>query len=212
MADLPILPIKTDALLADTSHLSAEEFGAYCRILFVMWRHDARLADDPSELARIAGVPLRRWMTMSDRVLRPMTSAGGILSQKRLTATWLDVQELRKKRAHAAEKRWSSTRNANASAKHEQLESKSNANQISKNITSTPVSTAATSRVDSPVEPSKPARSVATALVDGALPRLPTTEQAEGKQEAIRKHPAAMTRADWEARFAAKNAPSGGTA
>ncbi len=43
MADLPILPLKTDALLADTGHLSAEEFGAYCRILFTMWRHDARL-------------------------------------------------------------------------------------------------------------------------------------------------------------------------
>ena len=46
MAELPILPLKTDALLADTSHMSAAEFGAYCRILFVMWRHGARLPDN----------------------------------------------------------------------------------------------------------------------------------------------------------------------
>ena len=46
MAELPILPVKTDALLADTTHMSAEEFGVYCRLLFVMWRHEARLKDD----------------------------------------------------------------------------------------------------------------------------------------------------------------------
>lgn len=107
MAELPILPLKTDALLADTSHMSAAEFGAYCRILLVMWRHGARLPDNEEELARIAGVPLSRWRKMAEKVRRPLTAAGGVLSQKRLTDTWLRVHEVRKKRALAAETRWS---------------------------------------------------------------------------------------------------------
>jgi uncharacterized protein YdaU (DUF1376 family) len=107
MAELPVMPLKTDALLADTTHMSAEEFGAYVRILIAMWRHGAKLPDNPIELSRIAGVTERRWAAICERVCRPMTSGGGFLSQKRLTTTWMDVQELRAKRAAAAERRWS---------------------------------------------------------------------------------------------------------
>jgi uncharacterized protein YdaU (DUF1376 family) len=106
MAELPILPLKTDALLGDTAHLSPEEFGAYCRILFTMWRHEAMLPDDETELARIAGVSLKRWRFIAERVLRPCTIAGGTVSQKRLTATFLNVRELRRKKAAASNIRW----------------------------------------------------------------------------------------------------------
>jgi uncharacterized protein YdaU (DUF1376 family) len=106
MAELPIFPIKTDAILSDTTHLSAEEFGVYCRLLFVMWRQRGRLIDNDRELARIGGVPLKRWHRMKDKVMRPMTVAGGQISQKRLTDTWMQVQELRMKRALAAQVRW----------------------------------------------------------------------------------------------------------
>lgn len=129
MAELPILPLKTDALLADTSHMSAEEFGAYMRILLVMWRHGGKLMEDETELARIAGVDSKRWMKISERVLRPLTIAGGFISQKRLTDTWLQVQAIRKKRALAAESRWSSKRDANALHMDMQMHSKWNANQ-----------------------------------------------------------------------------------
>jgi uncharacterized protein YdaU (DUF1376 family) len=106
MAELPILPIKTDALLADTMHLSAEEFGVYCRLLFVMWRQRGRLIEDDSELAMIGGVTLERWLEIKSKVMRPMTVAGGQISQKRLTDTWMQVQDLRRKRALAAQTRW----------------------------------------------------------------------------------------------------------
>jgi uncharacterized protein YdaU (DUF1376 family) len=107
MAELPILPLKTDAILSDTMHLSAEEFGVYCRLLFVMWRQRGRLIEDDSELALIGGVSLKRWLQIKAKVMRPMTVAGGQISQKRLTDTWLQVQELRRKRADAARLRWS---------------------------------------------------------------------------------------------------------
>jgi len=106
MAELPVLPIKTDALIADTTHMSAEEMGVYVRLLIAMWRHGARLPNDPRELARIGGVPLRRWYSISERVMRPMTVVGQLVSQKRLTSTWLEVSKLREQRAAAALKRW----------------------------------------------------------------------------------------------------------
>lgn len=106
MAELPILPIKTDAILADTLHMTAEEFGVYCRLLFVMWRQRGRLIDDDRELALIGGVSLEHWREIKEKVMRPMTVAGGQISQKRLTDTWMQVQELRRKRALAAAARW----------------------------------------------------------------------------------------------------------
>lgn len=116
MAELPVLPLKTDALLADNPHMSAEEFGAYVRILCVMWRHGARLTYERSEFARIAGVTPRRWDKIREVVMRPMTVVDNVVTQKRLSATWLDVQELRQKRAQAAASRWTSKRGPNGHA------------------------------------------------------------------------------------------------
>jgi uncharacterized protein YdaU (DUF1376 family) len=115
MAELPFLPLHTDALLADTTHMSAEEFGVYCRLLFVMWRQGGKLVDDDRELAMIGGISLQKWRTIREKVMRPMTAIGGIVTQKRLTDTWMNVQEVRKKRALAAEARWRPIDNANAS-------------------------------------------------------------------------------------------------
>ena len=106
MAELPILPLHTDALLADTSHMSPAEFGAYCRLLFVAWRHGARLDNKPDELARIVGVSRRDWNRLARVVLKPMTVTSDGVSQKRLTDTWMRVQEIRRKRAQNGLSRW----------------------------------------------------------------------------------------------------------
>jgi len=106
MAEFPILPLRPQVLLADTWHMSAEEFGVYCRLLFTMWLQGGRLIDDDRELARISGVTLPRWRKIKAKVMRPMTIAGGSISQKRLTDTRINVQNLREKRALAANKRW----------------------------------------------------------------------------------------------------------
>lgn len=139
MAELPILPLKTDALLADTTHMSPAEFGAYCRILFVMWRHGGSLKEDDGELAAIAGLTPVKWQRIKERVMRPMTSAGGSISQKRLTDTWMQVQEVRRKRAEAADRRWSPKGRANAMQVHQQKQSNSNANQNQKKNTTSSV-------------------------------------------------------------------------
>jgi uncharacterized protein YdaU (DUF1376 family) len=108
MAELPILPLRVQSLLADTNHMSAEEFGAYCLLLFTMWQHGGRLSDDPKELKNISRLSSYKFEKYFDGIMRLMTRAGGEISQKRLTDTWLKVQELRRKRAEAATKRWRS--------------------------------------------------------------------------------------------------------
>jgi len=122
------MPLKTDALLADTTHMSPEEFGVYCRLLFVMWRHGGKLKDDDTEMATIGGVTLRRWMAIREKVMRPMTAIGGLVSQGRLTDTWLKVQEVRKQKTLASEVRWKGRRKPDAMHMH----SRCNPNQNQK--------------------------------------------------------------------------------
>lgn len=219
MAELPVLPLRVGDLLSDTTHMSAEEFGAYCRILFTMWRHGGRLADDTKELAHVAGVTPQRWKAIAERVRRPLTSAGGELSQKRLTDTWLSVQDLRKKRAGAANI-MHSKRDANAPAKqmhmHMQTDSKTHANQDAKVLQNPATKTKIKKESSSSEYEAARARSdempkdqqdntpgsLATALCGGALTRPPDAEQAA--QES--KRPSDVSRAEWDAMFAARRA------
>lgn len=121
------MPLKTDALLADTMHMSAEEFGVYCRLLFVMWRHGGKLKDDDSEMAAIGGVTAKKWLSLKEKVMRPMTAIGGLVSQGRLTDTWLNVQALRRKRVLAADVRWKGKKPANGMQMHDHVHSNRNA-------------------------------------------------------------------------------------
>ncbi len=118
MAELPRMPTDCAKLIGDTTYMSTEEFGAYGRILFTMWLHGGRLVNDERELARIVGLSVQRWRKIAERVSRPLTFAGGQVSQKRLTATWLDVQELRRKHQVGASKRWSGHQRAEHGAEH----------------------------------------------------------------------------------------------
>lgn len=108
MTELPIMPLNWPALIADTSHMSATQFGGYMRLLGAMWLHGGQLVDNNIELARIAGLSAKVWRKNRAAILRPMGIANGIITQKRLTATWLNVQETRRKRAAAGHKRWDS--------------------------------------------------------------------------------------------------------
>ena len=134
LAELPIMPVKTDALIADTTHMTPEEFGVYCRLLFAMWRSGGKLRDDPAELARIGGIRITKWKRIAPTVLRPMTIAGGYLSQKRLTSTWLKVQEVRATKARAIKIRWARARGT--SVIHMNNTCNTNQNQTSNNLTS----------------------------------------------------------------------------
>lgn len=111
MADLPFMPIATDALLADAGDLPNELFGAYCRLLFKWWREGAEPEKDERRLARWAGLKSTEFDDLKE-FLTP-TDDGWI--QKRLVETFAKVKEKSQKAKDAAARRWDSEGNADAS-------------------------------------------------------------------------------------------------
>lgn len=108
MADYPALPVWTDALIADTTHLTNEEFGAYLRLLIYSWRSpDCRLADDDKRMAIMLGVTDQKWK----RSLRPVLQSffkihDGFWLQKRLRKEREYVEQKTAKTRKAANARW----------------------------------------------------------------------------------------------------------
>ena len=90
MSQAPSMPLYTDALLGDTLHLSAEEFGGYCLLLFATWRNNGRaLPDSDTKLARICRVSERRWVERLRPVLAEFFDlSDGTWRQKRLEKEW----------------------------------------------------------------------------------------------------------------------------
>lgn len=115
MADFAALPLFTDSLLADTSHLNDEEFGRYMRLLIVTWRSpECRIPNDPAWIAK----RLRLDSLQYDRLIKPLVAeffradadadadALKWLTQKRLKKEWKYTVEKREKNKAAAKSRW----------------------------------------------------------------------------------------------------------
>lgn len=106
MSKAPSMPVFTDALIGDTTHLSIEEFGAYCMILMVTWRNNGQpLPDDDGRMARICRVSVKRW---TER-LRPVLSgffdlSEGVWRQGRLEKEWNYVANLSAKQSEKGKK------------------------------------------------------------------------------------------------------------
>jgi uncharacterized protein YdaU (DUF1376 family) len=109
MSQAPVMPVFTDALLGDTTYLSAEEFGAYCRILFATWRNNGiPFVDDNERLSRITGVSPQRWSRIRKTLAQYFDLSAGTWIQKRLEKEWNRTQIL------IADKREKGIRGANA--------------------------------------------------------------------------------------------------
>lgn len=100
MAQAPIMPVFTDALIGDTTHLSTEQFGAYVLILIATWRNNGEpLPDDDKQLANVTRAGLQKWK----KNLRPMVSKFFTVNasgwhQKRLESEWQRVSAIIQKR------------------------------------------------------------------------------------------------------------------
>ena len=108
MAEFAALPIFTDSLIADTTHLDHEEFGIYMRLLFLAWRTpDCCLPNDEKWIERkLNRTPyedikpiLEEFFTINKK---------GVWNQKRLTKEYSYVKKKRISNKKAAKKRWNS--------------------------------------------------------------------------------------------------------
>jgi uncharacterized protein YdaU (DUF1376 family) len=90
-------------IYADTRFLSRADRGSYNDLLDIMWLQGGRLRFDHAELARIAGVGKRLWLTVWGKLARLFTiSEDGLwVTQKRLTAE-IDEARIRRTKASGA--------------------------------------------------------------------------------------------------------------
>jgi uncharacterized protein YdaU (DUF1376 family) len=95
MAEFPMMPIYVANLLADTNHMTTEEFGAYCLILFTMWQQGGRLLE--RDLLKISNLSAYKFSKSREKICRPLTIIEGTVSQKRLEDTRLKVLDKRAK-------------------------------------------------------------------------------------------------------------------
>jgi uncharacterized protein YdaU (DUF1376 family) len=108
VAKYPALPLWTDALIADTTHLSHSEFGIYMRILIAMWRTPGcRIPKDKKWLCVHFDQPIE----IIDSTFMPIfrefcQNAGKWLIQKRLQKEYQFVARSRQKNGSAAKARW----------------------------------------------------------------------------------------------------------
>lgn len=93
MSQAPSMPMFWDAYLADTTHLSTEEHGAYLLLLAAMWRRNGWVPDDDKDNARILHMTVAKWRRTKDRLSGFLIFKDGEISQKNLLKNWENVQE-----------------------------------------------------------------------------------------------------------------------
>lgn len=104
MAQLPFMPLYPDALIGDTMHLSAGEFGAYMLILVSMWSAGGSLPNDDKVLRRISRLPAANWVRMRPTIMGMLTIEGDRVTQRRLRAEFTKASGNRTRRASAGRK------------------------------------------------------------------------------------------------------------
>jgi uncharacterized protein YdaU (DUF1376 family) len=93
MSKAPSMPMYWDAYLADTTHLTTEEHGAYLLLLGAMWRRNGWVPDDDRDVARILGLTRAKWARVKLRLASLLTFADGQITQQNLLKIWENTQE-----------------------------------------------------------------------------------------------------------------------
>lgn len=93
MSQAPLMPMFWDAYLADTTHLTTEEHGAYLLLLGAMWRRNGWVPDDDKDVARILGLTPAKWRKIKERLRGFLTFDQGHITQKNLLKIWENTQE-----------------------------------------------------------------------------------------------------------------------
>lgn len=113
MSQFPSMPMFVGDMLADTDHLTNEEFGAYHRLLYAMWRRNGWVPDDDHDLARICHVSGRKWHELKKRLLPFLISEEGELTQKKLQTIRNKCLQISAKNAQNSREMWAARKNKN---------------------------------------------------------------------------------------------------
>lgn len=104
------MPLYVADYLADTTHLSTEEHGAYLLLLMAAWKRGGRLPVDDKQLAAIARMKPAAWRRVSQVILAFFHPDDGGLVQKRMMEEIERAAGVRDRRKNAgqkgAEARW----------------------------------------------------------------------------------------------------------
>lgn len=117
MADFPCLPLWTDAYMADTGHLTAEEHGSYLLLLIEAWRSaDCSLPDDDALLARHAKLTPAKWRASKPIIMAfwRLDKRRGRWTQKRLKKERQKVAGKKRAARDSAASRWKQTKSGHA--------------------------------------------------------------------------------------------------
>ena len=106
MAQYPSLPLWTDAYLADTTHLTTIEHGAYLLLLMAMWRAGGSLPSDDKQLARFARLTPGQWLRMKPTIIAFFTVSSDSITQGRLTDELSFVKRQSRSQSDKANARW----------------------------------------------------------------------------------------------------------
>lgn len=101
------IPFFGDAYLADTTHLTTEEHGAYFLLLLAAWRQDdCALPNEDRKLARIAGLSTKKWLSIKSTIMDFWQVEDGRIYQSRLRKEHDFVCRKSEANRKSAEARW----------------------------------------------------------------------------------------------------------
>ena len=83
MSAPPYMKLYIADYLADTTHLTRDEHGAYLLLLMALWRAGGKLPRDPVKLSRIAKCTPAEWDQIDPVVMEFFKVGGGSITQKR---------------------------------------------------------------------------------------------------------------------------------
>jgi len=112
MAQYPSLPLWTDAYLADTTHLTTLEHGAYLLLLMAMWRAGGTLPNDDKQLARFARLTTGQWARIKPTIFAFFRVSSDSITQGRLTDELGYVRQQSRKQSDRANARWLKNNNS----------------------------------------------------------------------------------------------------
>ncbi len=108
MAELPYMPLWTDAYLSDTDHLSFEEHGIYLKLLMLIWRTPGcQLPNDEGWICR----RLRVSTTQFNELVKPLMeefldNTGNHITSRRLQHEFDESKKRSRKQSVRAKSRW----------------------------------------------------------------------------------------------------------